>query len=265
MGIQIRAMVVGLVVALVGLALYPVYAQATDRLYRQFVQSCQVQGDTVLRLHDTGENQYTLASSGATPATCQIQNYSHGRTVVASSPTGDQVLNGTTFTVNLLNEDNLNTALTGTYATGETTATITVSGGLWRTLSPVLTRFGTINQLLAQILPLLLAVSFIGLGFLIARQGNIAVDIGNELSVLLISVVAVYLMPVAIDFIIPAEGVVSGGNLTVTARFGSIITLVFSLLPLLMTVGIMALISQRGYSAITNQRGTSAVGSGGAF
>ena len=135
MGIQIRAMVVGLVVALVGLALYPVYAQATDRLYRQFVQSCQVQGDTVLRLHDADQNTFALREgTGTTTTGCVV-------------PTSDLA-----SSTPVMNEDNLvvNT-VAGTATVGGTGNTV-VSGGVWRTLSPVLTRFGTINQLLAQIL-----------------------------------------------------------------------------------------------------------------
>ena len=46
---NIQGMVVGFVIALVGIVLYGEYAGAADGLYREFVDSCEVSGQTVLK------------------------------------------------------------------------------------------------------------------------------------------------------------------------------------------------------------------------
>ena len=83
--------------------------------------------------------------------------------------------------------------------------------------------------------------------------GGIGSGVGYEVIGLVIAVVAVYLLPVFTSFVINAEGTISGNNLTVTARFGPIITLIFSLLPLLVTIGIVGLTL---YSGVRGVRGS---------
>ena len=80
--------------------------------------------------------------------------------------------------------------------------------------------------------------------------------------ILILALVGVNLAPTLFDFIAAAASTTSGG-ISVTGQFSGIIDLIFGILPILITIGLMSLVSYRTYSQYRQRSGTPALG--GAF
>ena len=239
----IKAMIFALVLAIVGLALYPTYAKAADSLKLQFQARCQLGERDMIRLHDADGTKYNLGRVAGTD--------SIGRCGLATS----------TLAVNSVVEneqDETVPLVAGTAAAGGASNTI-VTGGLWKTLD--LPRFASVNILLANILPMMIAIGFVAAGasvFFGGGAGGMSIAmIGQKVMLLVTAVVAVHLLPVLVDFLVIADGVGASGNLTVTSQFNSITTLIFSVVPTLATVGILTLsLYQSGSELYGRARGS---------
>ena len=220
------------------LVLFPIYSQASDTLYRQFVARC--------------EN----SSSGATTLVLSLKDG-------ASDATGKRV----TLTKASDSTNCVGTGVVGTYLTEDGSTATTVSSGTdidmgsgwkWTTPAKVVTQFGTINQLLASILPLMLAVGFLSTGYLAGRRlsggMNMMQSIGMEVLMLVVAIVAVFLTPTLIGFLTDA-GAVTDGGLSVTSKFGAIIDLVLAVIPLVFTVAVMGITLKSGAGALRAGKG----------
>ena len=234
---NIQGMVVGFVIALVGIVLYGEYAGAADGLYREFVDSCEVSGQTVLK--------GTVTVTTGVPAEGTVLN-------VTETAAGKGChFAGSGFTaagVTVVGENGQ------TLPTAEATATsIVITGGVWSPVPEQLERFASLNRLMAEIIPLLVVVGFVSTAYLVTgriNQGSESIGnaIKNEIGALVLSLVGIYLLPVFTDFVVDAASTNDGG-LTVTGRFGSLGDLIFSILPLLLTVGIATLMTHKAMGA----------------
>ena len=243
---NIQGMVVGFVIALVGIVLYGEYAGAADGLYREFVDSCEVSGQSVLKGTVT-------ANTLAEPAV---------GTVLNAAADGDGCQFTGTFTaaavVTIVGE---NGQTLGTTTVGEAAVTtIPITGGIWTPVPEQLERFASLNRLMAEIIPLLVVVGFVSTAYLVTgriNQGSESIGnaIKNEIGALVLSLVGIYLLPVFTDFVVEAASTNDGG-LSVTGRFGSLGDLIFSILPLLLTVGIATLMTRKAMGANKMRSGT---------
>ena len=136
----------------------------------------------------------------------------------------------------------------------------------WTTPADTLTQFGSINKLVLSLLPLVIVVGFMATSFinLYTNRSSGGMGIANaikaEVGTLVIALIAIFVSPVGLDYIASSSQVVSGGSVTITNQFASIMSLLFGFMPVGMTLGIIGLIGWRGYSAYKGLRGGKAAG-----
>ena len=242
---KVKGIVYAVVIAILGLVFYSPLTGGADTLYREFIPHCETStGQTaVLGRVITGANDGTTFTLDAT---CKVP-----ASTVAADADKVRLDNGSEFTVTTAATAHAIPSLQGTAQVNP---------------PPVLTQFSSINRLLIQLLPLLLVISFIGSGVMsgmnISGGGNIQTAIKYEVMILIIALVGVNLAPTLFEFIAGAASTTSGG-LSVTGQFSGIIDLIFGILPILITIGLMSLVSYRTYSQIKERGDSPALG--GAF
>ena len=242
---KVKGIVYAVVIAILGLVFYNPLTGGADTLYREFIPHCETStGQTaVLGKVISGANNGTAFTLDAT---CKVP-----ASTVAADADEVKLDNGAEFTIT-------------TAATAQ--AIPSLKGTAPVNPPPVLVQFASINRLLIQLLPLLLVISFIGSGVMsgmnIGGGGDIQTAIKYEVMILILALVGVNLAPTLFEFIAGAAGTTSGG-LSVTGQFSGIIDLIFGILPILITIGLMSLVSYRTYSQIRKQVGSPALG--GAF
>ena len=226
---QISGIVVGFVIGLFGLVLFPVYVGFSDNLNRELQAHCTNGIATTLQVNSEQDWSGTTHALSVTSPTCNV-----GTLAVGTYFTED----GTSFNV--------------------TTADTAPTGWVGQGLPKVLSQFASVNQLLAQILPLMLAIGFLTTGFLAgSRMGmgsGMSEALGKEVLALVIAVIAIALMPTLIDFLTTA-GDATGGQYLVTVRFGTITDLILSVIPTGATLSIIGITLRSGYKAYQQYRG----------
>ena len=126
---RISGMVIGLVLALVGLALYPVYAGATDTLYRQFTARCTLAGgDTTLRVHSSAGTDYAVSASGTSCVARTVTGSLAGASGLTSAAAVGTAILADAGAVSLLSEDNRPIAVTRTVTSPTTIPSSLTSG-----------------------------------------------------------------------------------------------------------------------------------------
>lgn len=240
---NISGMISGFIVALFGLVLFPVYTGFTDDLNSSLQAHCT---------SSAAEEFRQVTSSNPQTAVTKPTAYSLSKSATAGPTIGGAAT---------LACDISRTAAAGTVYTPDGTG-ITLGGAdttlptatyYWVDQPPVLSRFSAINTLVTSVMPLLLAVGFLSVGFLTGARGmsggGISSAMGKEVVILITAVVGIALMPVLVDFLTTAGAAVDG-RYQVTVRFGLITDLALSIIPTLATLGIAALTlktTQKGY------------------
>ena len=226
-GMQIQSLIAGVVVFVISLVLFEPLARGADTLYREFVPHCEISGESFLKVK--------------TDATPPVQS-----TVTSTScPTGT------------------GNSTAGTYITEsktEYTITTTGFGGVWTTPAKTLTKFGGINKLVLSLLPLVVVVGFMSTSFMSLysnRSGGQSVGntIKAEVGALVIALIAIFVSPIALDYIATSSVVISDGQLSSTKEFGLIMELLFGFMPVGLTLGIIALVGWRGQKAYSGMKG----------
>ena len=246
---KVKGIVYAVVIAILGLVFYTPLTGGADTLFREFIPHCETStGQTaVLGKVISGSNNgttFTLDASCMVPAS-----------TVATD--GDKV-----------GLDNGNEFAITTAATAQAIPSLKGTGPV--DPPPVLTQFASINRLLIQLLPLLLVISFIGSGVMsgmnITGGGNIQTAIKYEVMILILALVGVNLAPTLFEFIGDAASTTDGSR-SVTGQFSGIIDLIFGILPILITIGLMSLVSYRTYSQVRQRAEGQGQGAamGGAF
>ena len=236
---QIQGIIVGLVIALIGFALFGTYAAASDAIYRVFTSHCANGDQTTLKMvAQTAGGGYVAGervSVTANGAGCQI-----------SDPAATAADGSVTFKT-----ENEETVTVTVAAAGTPKSTL---GTDWKWTAPagVLNRFASINRLMAQLMPLLIAVGFLSVGYMVARNysgGSISTVVTGEVMGLIVVVVSAFLLPVLVDFVVTA-GETTDGRLTVTGRFSTIINLLLSAVPLVYNLSVIGLTVKSGIRGI---------------
>ena len=225
-GMQIQSLIAGVVVFVISLVLFEPLARGADTLYREFVPHCDLNGESFLKVK--------LVSSGditsLTETTCKAA-----------------VSSGVAYTTES------NTPVSGTAAAAG-------FGGDWITPAATLTKFGGINKLVLSLLPLVVVVGFMSTSFMSLysnRSGGQSVGntIKAEVGALVIALIAIFVSPIALDYIATSSVVISDGQLTSTKEFGLIMELLFGFMPVGLTLGIIALVGWRGTKAYSGMKG----------
>ena len=177
----------------------------------------------------------------------------------------------TTRNVRLVATPHTVVQLTGTTANGDCTATgasVTTTGayetedgtpvtsdgtkitnGKWQLTPAFLGAFGTIVLLVISLVPLMIAVSFIGTAFKVVKEatqnmsegtGMISKSIMTDVGLMLSVIVAVFVAAPFMEGVASAAGVTTANNLDSSDQFGVIIRLAYSILPLGYATGIVA-------------------------
>ena len=226
-GTRIQALIASGVVFIVSLFLFSPLASGADQLYREFVGHCAVGGTTTVRLHTTANPPVIVPVTEKSGGDCTA----------------------TTNVSTALTENDTSVAIAGNE----------ITGGAWITPSQTLSRFGSINRTVISILPLVVVIGFMASAGLsgLAGQGNIGSIIKGEVGALIFVLIAISLGPVIFDTLGDASMVVEGDTLTVTKEFGSIQTLILGFVPVIFTLGIIALVGYRATGAYRSMKGGS--------
>ena len=225
MGTKIVGVVIGVLVVVFGIALFPNYAKGFDQLYRIYTPHCEVAGNTTLKLHKTDGT--VLDVTGGAANVCAT-------TLTAST--------------DYVTEDGQSVAILAN----------NITGGVWTTPPGVLTKFGGINKLLTSIGPMLVLVGFATTGLMVSRtySGSIGSILTTEVIGLVIALVAINMVPVVVEFVEQSASA-TDDELTSTQQFGGITDLLWSLLPLLLTLTVIGMVVYSGHSMARGRKGGS--------
>ena len=239
---MVFAAVIGVLTLVIGFNFIGPLYQANDKFYRALNTHCVLAGGgTSMKIH-----------SIATPTT-QLNLIQTADAITCSAP----IAVGNTVT-DWQTEDRSQaglSAITGTAAVASTALT----GSSWKPRPALFNQFGNINNLLAQLVPLLIILGFIGIIganlFTTARSesGSLIKAIGMEVLMLVLLMVAVNLATPFLDGVVTAASF-NDGTLTSTVQFSDITSIVFALLPLAYALAVLALIGWRGKMAYTNMQ-----------
>ena len=226
-GMQIQSLIAGVVVFVISLVLFEPLARGADTLYREFVPHCELGGESFLKVK--------LVASPNTIST------------VTSTACATAVSSGVAYTTES------NTPVSGTAAAAG-------FGGDWITPAETLTKFGGINRLVLSLLPLVVVVGFMSTSFMsLYANRSSGQSVGNtikaEVGALVIALIAIFVSPIALDYIATSSVVISDGQLTSTKEFGLIMELLFGFMPVGLTLGIIALVGWRGTKAYSGMKG----------
>ena len=216
---QILGFIIGAVAFAVTLAMWPTIQVGNAEVYNQFSSHCLVDGRAVTRVH-VGATTTNItgtdadgACSGAALATATAVTDEYGRAITPS-------------------------------AAGE------LQADGWVMLPSVMSRFSSVNRLVAGILPIIYVASMIGFAVIVYRgqaTGGITGHITGAVVGTVIYVAGVVLLPTILGFVVTAatDGN-SGANYAVNDSFGgSLLQLLWQLIPTILLIGIAALIPSR--------------------
>ena len=253
-GHAIQSIVAGIVIFVVSLVLFEPMTTGADKLYREFVPHCAKGDDSTLKVsataatvHATKDQVFSVSKKGTT-TTCEITGLTAGAVAATA----------------FHSEDGTGLSLT---PASETATTVDLgSDWAWTIPADTLTQFGSINKLVLSLLPLVIVVGFMATSFINLYTNRssggmgIANAIKSEVGTLVIALIAIFVSPIGLDYIASSSQVVSGGSVTITNQFASIMSLLFGFMPVGMTLGIIGLIGWRGYSAYKGLGGGKAAG-----
>ena len=257
-GGRIVGIVLGVLISIMGIALYPNYAQGFDELYRIYVPTCTVGGNSTLIVH-APKAIAADAINGPTTAVAAGEIFelqeSAGKCSIPGFLTGTQ---NTASITGLAREDG--SSISAKQDAADNVA-MSVSGGTWKEPAEVLSKFGGINKLLTSIGPMLVLVGFATTGILVSR--NYSGSIGSVLTTQVIGLIAalmgINMLPVVVDFIQASAGA-TDDELSATQQFGGILDLLWSLLPLLGNLTVISMVVWSGYSLAQGKGGDSKEG-----
>ena len=253
-GGRIVGIVLGVLISIMGIALYPNYAQGFDELYRIYVPACAVSGNSTLIVHapkaitspavDAGA-VYTLQKESGAGTGCAVSGLNSGAADTAA-------VNG------LYREDGSSVPAKNS---GDITTLVLIDGGKWTEPAAVLNKFGGINKLLTSIGPMLVLVGFATTGILVSRNysGSIGSVLTTQVIGLIAALMAINMLPVVVDFI-QASASSTDNELSATQQFGGILDLLWSLLPLLGNLTVISMVVWSGYSLAQGKGGGSKEG-----
>ena len=226
--------IIGAVVALT-ISLYFVdpIAQANDGFYRLNTEHCAVAGTTTRNIQ-APEGTVVPVTKGTS-----------GACAADTTETSGTTENGTSVTI----------------------ASKAISDGKWTEVPSFLGSFQSIVLLIISLIPLMIAVGFIGTAFRVVKtsamggadgSGMINDSVIKDIAIFLSVVVAVFVAEPFMAGVGEAANSITRGNLDSADQFSTISKLAYSILPLGYATGIIALVNRPTWSAAS--RATSYLG-----
>ncbi len=254
---KIKTVIAAAIIIMISLAFYVPNVSAMDTAAREFETACKKGTSNVTAV------RYSVVTG--TAATASGKDFASGKLVKDATGTLDlsqgvgndcrlaigvekatAESSGGTATIKLDNGEIV--SLTAAQAGDSATAYATLNGYKVRTVSTILSQFGTINRLVLGILPLLLLLTSFAYGaLLVTGTGeNISDSVKAEVGGLVVLQIVTSFLPSILQFLVTASGA-TDGQYGVTGDFGGIIDIIFGVIPIVMVVAIIALIGQRIY------------------
>ena len=242
---MVFAAVIGVLTLVIGFFFVGPLYQANDKFYRALNSHCILSdGSTSIKLH-----------SKATPAS-QITLLQTPSATTCSVPLAE----GNAIT-DWQTEERSQAGLAAVTGGTAVVASTALPGSTWVPRPSLFNQFGPINNLLAELVPLLIVLGFVGIIganlFTYARSetSSLVNVVGTEVLMLVMLMVAVNLATPFLSAVVNAAGY-NDGTLTSTQQFSAITELVFALIPLGYSIAILGLIGWRGLSAVKGVRGS---------
>ena len=235
---MISAAVLGAIILVVSFVLWPILNSASDNLYLYFVESCEKDSERYMKA-------YKSASDGAV----NTYNPATGKYVGSGIPVASATGGLCSFTTTAAAGDKFYSErgkLIHTAAAEAVTPTAADASGEWKPLPGLMKRFGTLNHLLTSLIPVIsiagmMSISGAGLIDYAKGSGNISSAIKGSVMTLVLTLVMLFLAPIVLDSVISAGDVGTSGQYQINSRFGSILSLLFSVIPLLYVAGLLSL------------------------
>ena len=130
----------------------------------------------------------------------------------------------------------------------------------WIEVADILKRFSGINNLLLTILPVISIAGFLGVsGAKLYTYGKGASDIGSAISTSIFTLIAIVVAMVIagpiMGSLVDANQVVESGQYQVNNSFGNIISLLFSMIPIIYVAGLVTLVGLQAKAALMGGKG----------
>ena len=262
----IIAIVVGAIVVIVGFSLWPVLNGASNNLYSYFRDSCDDgSGNRFLKVYaevsgttEPGDNEYNsetgihggpgvgITANTTTKTLCRYAALSSisaasGATIALYNEQGNAVANGVAV-------------VTAGVVTGDLS-----TPNNFVAVAEILRRFSGINNLLLTILPVISIAGFLGIsGAKLYSYGKGASNIGSAISTSIFTLIAIVVAMVIagpiMGSLVDANQVVSSGQYQVNSAFGNIISLLFSMIPIIYVAGLVTLVGLQAKSALMGNK-----------
>ena len=259
---KIKTVIAAAIIVMISLAFYVPNVSAMDTAAREFEPACKKGTSNVTAVRfkvenigavDATDDHATLAFS-TSGQTGTINLGSAGAACTITVGTGSSATAGDDGKISgvKVKLDNGEEITLPEVADESDTASATMNASLEgykvRTVSTVLSQFGTINRLVLGILPLLLLLTSFAYGaLLVTGTGeNISDSVKAEVGGLVVLQIVTSFLPSILQFLVTASGA-TDGQYGVTSDFGGIIDIIFGVIPIVMVVAIIALIGQRIY------------------
>ena len=244
---MIMPIVIGIFAPVIAFLFYTPMVEGNDEYYRQYFEHCGIGKETTRVLR---QNQDVAAAGGpgslvtlaeGTSGACKVGSI----TVVGTFP--GTVAAAGTYT--MYTESGTAVAITAKTADTAAADDTLPTGAKWREALNITRQFGSVSEMLISLVPLFIVLSFIGSTwgtlFLKMRSGDTGMGsllgaIGIRVGVLVALLAAVSLAPTYLQFGNTAS-VATSGQYTSTIEFADLIDLIFSILPVGLTIAIMGL------------------------
>ncbi len=254
----------GTLMVIVALVLFAPLNGATDRLYTKFTNRCEgpdgtgftkaylgvsaFTGANPTNQYEIGSRKYSVGGGGPVTVSgsgCQVATFTAGGISTALADTDGAGLYNergrVIYSGAVVSDAGVVTAVT----------TASLSGYKWVKVPALFEQFNSLNTTIISLLPVVVVAGYVilaGVG-LVKNTGGMR-EMGKTVLTavggLVASVVLMYLLPVIITFIVDAGSVVASGQYSVNNEFGTITTLLFSIMPTLLVVSIIGIYAGAG-------------------
>ena len=244
---MIMPIVIGIFAPVIAFLFYSPMVEGNDEYYRQYFPHCQIGKETtrVLRQYQDvggagGPGSLVTLAEGTSDA-CKI-----GSIMVVGTFPGTVTANST---YTMFTESGTPVAITALTADTAAANDTLPTGARWGDALNITKQFGSISEMLISLVPLFIVLSFIGSTwgtlFLKMRSGDTGLGslmgaIGIRVGVLVALLAAVSLAPTYLEFGNKAS-LATSGQFSSTLEFSDLIDLLFSILPVGLTIAIMGL------------------------
>ena len=249
--------VVGVLVIMAALAItWPIQMIAVDGFYKKFVDHCTKDGVEYTRLYKriantddldlSGYLQYTFSSSPLADADCStaVPEAATGTKGVVVGTLGDFATTDKWYSEH--NKQVPTTTTAGAPGTGK----VAVAGSKLKKPMAILKPYASISTVILGAIPVLSSVTFIGAaGFNLYQErssgeGVVSTQVMYTIGALIAVIVVLFGMPILLGFFNIAYVASGGANIETgpweaTRQFGSIISIVFEMSPILAVLSSM--------------------------